>query len=278
MAGNGNDPSPMPGWLLPLGAVVLLLILLCCSSLAMSYSRTGNINIFSSSKEFSAEELAYAQAHGGAMPPGSSSSTGASGLGLLDAFGVKQKCKVGPWSEWGACDANCGTTAHRTRTRQVVTPAKNGGSCMDPLTESDLCTSLPACEAPAINGQYEPCTDGASLSGASCIVAGTHPPADECERLKNQAVNQAAGEGAMYGAAGAGIGAAYGAAIGAAVAASDFDCATFYYCPTGFRDTHVSQKCDKDAVPKCPPGGYKWDWTRRMCIMPSLTPAPSPSA
>ena len=70
--GNGNNgpaPSQMPGWLLPLGGLVLLLILLCCSSLALSYSRTGNINIFSgSSREFSAEELAYAQAHGGAMP------------------------------------------------------------------------------------------------------------------------------------------------------------------------------------------------------------------
>jgi hypothetical protein len=272
----GNDaPSQMPGWLLPLGALVLLLICLCCSSLVMSYSRVGNINIFSSgSSGLSAEELAYAQAHGGAMPPGSS--TGSSGLGLLDAFGVKQNCKVGSWSDWSACDANCGTTAHRTRTRQVVTPAKNGGSCMDPLTESDLCTGLPACEVPALNGQYEPCTDGASLTGASCIVTGTHPPADECERLKNQAVNQAAGEGAMYGAAGTAIGSAYGAAIGAAVASSNFDCSTFYYCPTGFRDTHVEQKCDKDAVPKCPTGGYTWNKDRGMCIMQS--PAPSPRA
>jgi hypothetical protein len=272
----GNDaPSQMPGWVMPVGALVLLLILLCCSSLVMSYSRVGNINIFSSSKEFTPEELAYAQAHGGAMPPGSSSDAGSSGLGLLDAFGVKQKCKVGPWSDWSACDANCGTTAHRTRTRQVVTPAKNGGSCTDPLTESDLCTSLPACEVPALNGQYEPCTDGASLTGASCIVTGTHPPADECERLKNQAVNQAAGEGAMYGAAGAGIGAAYGAAIGAAVASSNFDCSTFYYCPTGFRDTHINQQCDKAAVPKCPTGGYTWNATRGMCMM-GAAPAPSP--
>lgn len=266
--GNGNNgPAPSQTPMLLLGGLVLLLILLCCSSIFVGYSRTGNINIFSSSKEFTPEELAYAQAHGGALPPGSSNSGGA--LGLLDAFGVKQNCKVGPWSEWGACDANCGTTAHRTRTRQVVTPAKNGGSCMDPLTESDLCTGLPSCEVPAINGEYEPCTDGATLTGASCIVTGTHPPEAECERLKEQAVNQAAGEGAMYGAAGAGIGAAYGAAIGAAVAASDFDCATFYYCPTGFRDTRVSQKCDKEAIPKCPPGGYRWDWTRRMCIMSS---------
>jgi len=265
MAGNGNDPSPMPGWLLPLGAVVLLLILLCCSSLAMSYSRTGNINIFSSSKEFSAEELAYAQAHGGAMPPGSS--TGASGLGLLDAFGVKQKCKVGPWSEWSACDANCGTTAHRTRTRSVVTPAKNGGACMDPLTESDLCTSLPSCEVPAINGQYEPCTDGGQLEGAMCRVHGIDISASECNDLKNQA--------ALTGFT------STGSWIGAAVGASEIDCGSLYKCQSGYNDTHVGHMCDKEATPKCPPGGYTWDWTRRMCIMPStgsLAPAPSPSA
>jgi hypothetical protein len=266
--------------MLLLGGLVLLLILLCCSSIFLSYSRTGNINIFSSSKEFTPEELAYAQAHGGAMPPGSSmSETGSSGLGLLDAFGVKQKCKVGPWSEWGACDANCGTTARRTRTRQVVTPAKNGGPCTDPLTESDLCTGLPSCEVPAMNGQYEACTDGSTLTGASCIVAGTHPPADECERLKNQAISASTTgqEGVIAGVASAGM----GLAINAAIVADNFDCTTFYYCPTGFRDTRVSQKCDKEATPKCPPGGYRWDWTRRMCIMPStgsLAPASSPSA
>jgi len=293
MAGNGNDPSPMPGWLLPLGAVVLLLILLCCSSLAMSYSRTGNINIFSSSKEFSAEELAYAQAHGGAMPPGSSSSTGASGLGLLDAFGVKQKCKVGPWSEWSACDANCGTTAHRTRTRQVVTPAKNGGSCMDPLTESDLCTGLPACEAPAINGQYEPCPSGSYLLDSYCAVEIPHLTSAQCEDMKQKAVlgavslgaaqggqvdpEQAAIAGAAVGgtmlAAGGGAGIVAGpaliltAGIMAAVAASEVDCDA-YVCPAGWHDTAVSRRCDKEATPKCPPGGYTWDWTRRMCIMP----------
>jgi hypothetical protein len=272
--GNGNNNAPSQTPMLLLGGLVLLLILLCCSSLVMSYSRNGNINIFSSSKEFTAEELAYAQAHGGAMPPGSSAGSG--GLGLLDAFGLKQKCKVGPWSEWSACDANCGTQAHRTRTRQVVTPAKNGGSCMDPLTESDLCTSLPSCEVPAINGQYEPCTDGSTLTGASCIVAGTHPPADECERLKNQAISSSTTgqEGIIAGAAGGPV----GLALNAAIVADNFDCATFYYCPTGFRDTRVSQKCDKDAVPKCPPGGYTWNATRGMCIMGSLTPATSPSA
>lgn len=304
---NGPDPSQTPGWLLPLGGLVLLLILLCCSSIFLSYSRTGNINIFSSSKEFTPEELAYAQAHGGAMPPGSASmsDTGASGLGLLDAFGVKQKCKLGPWSEWSACDANCGTTAHRTRTRQVVTPAKNGGSCTDPLVESDLCTGLPSCEVPAINGEYEPCPSGSNLLAGYCAVEIPHLTSAECEDMKQQAALGAvslgaAGRGsdgqvdadkaaiAAGAVVGSGLAAGGGAAlvagpsliltagIMAAVAAAEIDCDA-YICPSGWHDTRVNRRCDKEATPKCPPGGYKWDWTRRMCIMPSSPSPASPS-
>lgn len=299
-----NAPSQMPGWLLPVGGLVLLLILLCCSSLAMSYSRNGNINIFGGgSGGLSAEELAYAQAHGGAFPPGSSS-TGASGLGLFDAFGVKQKCKVGPWSEWTSCDANCGTTAHRTRTRVVTTPAKNGGSCLDALTESDLCTGLPACEVPAINGQYEACPGGSYLLDSYCAVEIPRLTGAQCEDMKQQAVlgavslgaagrgsngqvdpeKAAIAAGAVGGAVLAGSSTLVAgpaliltAGIMAAVAASEVDCDA-YVCPSGWHDTAVSRRCDKEATPKCPPGGYKWDWTRRMCIMGSLTPAPSPSA
>jgi hypothetical protein len=307
--GNGNNgPAPSQTPMLLLGGLVLLLILLCCSSIFLSYSRTGNINIFSSSKEFTPEELAYAQAHGGAMPPGSSmSETGSSGLGLLDAFGVKQKCKVGPWSEWGACDANCGTTARRTRTRQVVTPAKNGGPCTDPLTESDLCTGLPSCEVPAINGQYEPCPSGSYLLDSYCAVEIPRLTTAQCEDMKQQAALGAVSLGAAGRgsdgrvdpdkasiAAGVAVGTAalastavvagpaliLTAGIMAAVAAAEVDCDA-YVCPAGWHDTAVNRRCDREATPKCPPGGYKWDWTRRMCIMPStgsLAPASSPSA
>lgn len=300
---NGNNvpaPSRTPGWLLPLGGLLLLLILVCCSSIFMSYSRVGNINIFSSSGGLSPEELAYAQAHGGALPPGSSGA-GGSALGLLDAFGVKQNCKVGPWSDWSACDANCGTTAHRTRTRSVVTPAKNGGSCPYALTESDLCTGLPSCEVPALNGQYEPCDYTGVLDGAYCMATGTPISGGDCEHIKQQAALYgisfgqagASGSGASgaqfaqatstiaLAAAGATLGpaAVLGAGIGAAVAVSEVDCGDIYFCPTGYRDTRVNKKCDKEATPKCPPGGYTWDWTRRMCIMPEHGPigAPAPS-
>ena len=309
--GNGNNaPSQTP--MLLLGGLVLLLILLCCSSIVISYSRVGNINIFSSSGGLSAEEIAYAQANGGAMPPGSSSSGGLnSASGLLDAFGVKQMCKVGPWSDWGACDANCGSQARRRRTRQIVTPAKNGGSCLDPLVEDEVCTGLPPCEVPAINGEYEPCPGDGRLEGASCLVDVPRISDAECEEIKQQAVLNAisfgaAGSGANQGvnasvmaggaaasAAGAAVvgyyagpkaaGAAGGAGllvtagIMAAVAAGEADCDA-YVCPDGWRDTHVLRRCDVDATPKCPPGEYKWNKERGMCIMPSLTPAPSPSA
>lgn len=301
--GNGNNgPAPSQTPMLLIGGLVLLLILLCCSSIFVGYSRTGNINIFSSSKEFTPEELAYAQAHGGAMPPGSSESGGA--LGLLDAFGVKQNCKVGPWSEWGACDANCGTQSHRTRTRPIVTPAKNGGACMDALTESDLCTGLPSCEVPAINGQYEQCPSGSYLLDSYCAVEIPHLTSAQCEDMKQQAVlgavslgaagrgsngqvdpeKAAIAAGAVGGAVVAGSTLVAGpamiltAGIMAAIAASEVDCDA-YVCPRGWHDTHVSRRCDKEATPKCPSGGYTWDWTRRMCIMPStgsLAPAPSP--
>jgi hypothetical protein len=224
---------------------------------------------------------------------------------------VKQNCKVGPWSDWSACDANCGTTAHRRRTRVVVTPAKNGGSCPDPLVEEDLCTNLPSCEVPALNGQYEPCPSGSYLLDSYCAVEIPRLTSAECEDMKQQAVLGAvslgaAGRGsngkvdpdkaailAAAGATGAGIGIAAGSASGvaasvagpaliltagimAAVAAAEVDCED-YVCPSGWHDTRVNRRCDKEATPKCPPGGYTWDWTRRMCIMPSTGPLPSPA-
>lgn len=303
---NGNAPSQDPK-LLIIGGLVLLLILCCSSSVFVSYSRVGNINIFSSSGGLSAEEIAYAQAHGGALPPGSSSmaDTGSSAFGLLDAFGVKQNCKVGPWGEWSACDANCGTQAHRRRTRQVVTPAKNGGSCPYPLVEEDLCTNLPPCEVPALNGQYEPCPNGSYLLDSYCAVEIPTLSASECEKLKQDAVLGAVSLGAYDGggvdqnqaaiaatavggavAAGAVLGGSVAAAavtgpaliltagIMAAVAAAEVDCDA-YVCPPGWHDTRVNRRCDHEAQPKCPPGGYTWDWTRRMCIMPSTGPLPS---
>lgn len=308
--GNGNNaPSQTP--MLLMGGLVLLLIL-CCISIIVSYSRVGNINIFSgSSREFSAEELAYAQAHGGAMPPGSSSSSGGfnAASGLLDAFGVKQMCKVGPWSDWSACDANCGSQARRRRTRQIITPAKNGGSCLDPLVEDEVCTGLPPCEVPALTAQYEPCPGDSYLEGASCIVNVPRVSDAECERIKQQAVLNAISFGAAGSGADQDVNAAAGAAtaaagtiaiaaagyyagaaaagtaagatllvaggIMAAVAAGEADCDA-YICPPGWRDTHVLRRCDLDAVPKCPPGEYKWNKERGMCIMAS-SPGPAPS-
>ena len=307
MANGNGAPNSGSSKLMIIGGLVLLLILLCSSSVFASYSRVGNINIFSSgSGGLTAEEMAYAQAHGGALPPGSSSmaDTGSSAFGLLDAFGVKQNCKVGEWGDWSACDANCGSQSHKRRTRTVTTPEKNGGSCPYPLMEEELCTGLPPCEVPALNGQYEPCPNGSYLLDSYCAVEIPTLTSAECESMKQQAVLGAVSLGAAGSdssgnrndgqvdadqaaiAAGVAVGtAAWGgpvagpaliltAGIMAAVAAAEVDCDA-YVCPSGWHDTRVNRRCDHEATPKCPPGGYTWDWTRRMCIMPSSGPRPA---
>ena len=172
-------------------------------------------------------------------------------------FGVKQNCKVGEWGSWSPCSAKCGSQATHTRERPKTVPEKNGGSCLMPLTETQTCTGLPACEVPPLTGQYEPCQyERSTLDAGMCRIHGRNPTASECEDLKNQA----AAQGAAYGAAGGGL----GAAIGAGIAAGEVDCGEVYSCPTGFRDTKVNQMCEMDAIPKCPPD-YEWNNDRKLC-------------
>lgn len=241
-----NSPNgPSTGTMVAIGLLVLLVVLCCCSSIFVTYNRTGNINIFSRVGSTSDSDLAFAQGFGAA--PDSSTS----GLGLLDAFGVKQPCKVGPWSAWSPCSSGCGTGGQKTRTRQVTTPAKNGGSCLDPLTESTACTDNPPCETAPLVGQYEPCPSGGQLDGALCRVHGRDISESECTDLKNQA--------ALTGFT------STGSWIGAAVGAGEVDCSALYMCPAGYRDTQVGHMCDLAAVPKCP-DKYHWDSTRGVCI------------
>lgn len=231
-----------------LAGVGIAVVCCCCISSALAY---GNINIFSSSGGISTSDLAYAKGFGGA--PDSSSS-------LLSQYGSSD-CVLGPWGSWSPCSPKCGA-GQMTRTRPIAQPPTGNGTCIFPTTETQTCTGTPACQVDQIAGQYLPCTDGSTITGASCIVAGTHPSEDECESLKNQAISASTtGQGGVIaGAASGGV----GLAINAAIVAGNFDCSTFYYCPDGFRDTHVNQKCDKDAVPKCPEA-YNWDNTAKRC-------------
>lgn len=55
------------------------------------------------------------------------------------------QCTVGQWKEWSACDASCGG-GMQTRTREVITAARNCGLCNEPLLESRPC-NVDACVA-----------------------------------------------------------------------------------------------------------------------------------
>ncbi|KDO19322.1 hypothetical protein SPRG_15524 [Saprolegnia parasitica CBS 223.65] len=45
---------------------------------------------------------------------------------------------MGPWGDWGACDA----TAHQTRTREIVNAACNGGQAAGPTSEKRSCQEI----------------------------------------------------------------------------------------------------------------------------------------
>lgn len=285
---NGNANAPAEGMstgMMVLLVLVGLLVVCCCSSVLLAYNRTGNINIFSSS---SSSESDAAFLKGFSFAPGAATEDDSGGLGLLDMFGVKQNCKVGEWGSWSPCSSKCGSQATHTRSRPKTVPEKNGGSCLMPLTETQTCTGLPACEVPPLTGQYEPCEYGSTLTAGSCIADGQPISDSDCEHIKQQAVlysvsfgtagaaassstNAQAAQGASTGAlavSGLGVGlgpaAVLGMGIGAAVAAGEIDCDAMYLCPTGFRDTRVNKKCDKDAIPKCPPD-YEWNNDRKLC-------------
>ena len=253
MDGNNSEGGVKPMWVL-IGLLVVL-ILSCCASLIVTYNRTGNINIFSQATSGSTSEDA-AWLRGFSFGSGTPESSDGGGLGLLDAFGVKQNCQVGEWGAWSPCSSKCGSQATKTRTRSKTKEEKNGGKCLLPLTDTQTCTDLPSCETAPITGEYEPCPNGSTLDAGACRIHGSPISESECNNLRNQA----AGQGAALGVAGGGI----GAGIGAGIAAGDVDCDAMYTCPTGFRDTRVNKMCEADAVHKCPTG-YEWNDGRKLC-------------
>ena len=53
-------------------------------------------------------------------------------------------CHVGSWGSWGACNARCGQTGYKTRTRSITTrPSCNGVACPS-LSERATCAG-PCC-------------------------------------------------------------------------------------------------------------------------------------
>lgn len=243
-----------------LAGVGIAVVCCCCVSSALAYNRNGNINIFSSSGGISLDDMAYAKGFGAA--PGSSSN-------LLSQYGSSD-CVLGPWGSWSPCSPKCGD-GHMTRTRPIAQPPTGNGTCVFPTTETQVCTGEPACQTDQIAGQYLPCPNGMTITGASCMGQGTPITDAQCEHLKQQAALgavsfgatgtpvQAEGEIAAYV-----VGGPMAVGIGAAVAVADIDCDALYVCPAGSRDTKVNKMCDLDATPKCPEG-YRWDNTAKRC-------------
>ncbi len=245
--GNGPQAGIGTGTMVLIGLLVLL-ITCCCSSIIITYNRTGNINVFNWNSGARSSDDDFLK--GFSFAPGAATEDSGGGLGLLDAFGIKQNCRVGPWGSWSPCSASCGTQATKTRTRSKTVPEKNGGSCLMPLSETQTCTDLPSCEVPPLTGQYEACPPGSAIDAGACRVPGTKATESECTQIKNEA----ALEGFQ----------STGTWVGATIGASEIDCNEIYKCPSGFRDTRVNQICEKDAIPKCP-NNYEWNDERKLC-------------
>ncbi|CAK4077908.1 unnamed protein product [Aphanomyces euteiches] len=57
---------------------------------------------------------------------------------LVDYDSCTVDAVMGPWSDWSACDAN----ARKTRTRQILSPACNGGQIAGPTSETVSCQEI----------------------------------------------------------------------------------------------------------------------------------------
>ena len=60
-----------------------------------------------------------------------------------DTSGCPVNCTLSEWGPWSACSTTCGNGT-QSRSRTVVAPARNGGSC-DSTTQSQSCSSTSGC-------------------------------------------------------------------------------------------------------------------------------------
>ena len=60
-------------------------------------------------------------------------------ISLLNC-GSSVDCKVGDWSAWGDCSVTC-AGGSKTRARDVIEDAKNGGAACSDLEETEMCNT-----------------------------------------------------------------------------------------------------------------------------------------
>jgi hypothetical protein len=81
-----------------------------------------------------------------------------------------EDCLVSDWSPLSDCSATaCGTTGTRTRTRNVITPPKNGGKSCPQLVEDINCFA-PSCPEDCLVSAWSPYS---SCSATACNTTGT---------------------------------------------------------------------------------------------------------
>ena len=51
-----------------------------------------------------------------------------------------RSCQVSPWSHWGHCSHQCGTSGTQTRKRKKTIAESCGGSCLFTLSETHVCS------------------------------------------------------------------------------------------------------------------------------------------
>ena len=53
----------------------------------------------------------------------------------------RRSCQVSPWSHWGQCSHQCGTSGTQTRKRKKTIAESCGGSCLFTLSETRPCNT-----------------------------------------------------------------------------------------------------------------------------------------